>query len=319
MFIEQAVNLQNRFWKYLLGSVSVILASVLGQLPLLVAIMAKVGLDGLSGLSGTDVLTVLSSNLSLALMMLSFAVTLPTLWLIVRFLHNQSWKSLTTSRQKIDWNRIFFAFIIWSGITVVFTGVDYLLSPDDYVIQFDLMPFLGLLVIGVLMIPMQTSAEEYIFRGYLMQGFGNLGLNRWFPLLMTSVIFGLMHIANPEVGKIGNLIMVYYIGTGLFLGIITLMDDGMELALGFHAANNLVGALLVTTDWSAFQTNSILKDISEPYPTTDILLPVLVVYPILLFIFARKYQWRGWKQRLTQKFDPNGNPVLQADTGESHL
>jgi hypothetical protein len=33
---------------------------------------------------------------------------------------------------------------------------------------------------------------------------------------------------------------VYYIGTGLFLGI-TLMDEGMELALGFHAANNLVG------------------------------------------------------------------------------
>jgi hypothetical protein len=33
---------------------------------------------------------------------------------------------------------------------------------------------------------------------------------------------------------------VYYIGTGLFLGILTLMDEGMELALGFHA-NNLVG------------------------------------------------------------------------------
>jgi hypothetical protein len=42
------------------------------------------------------------------------------------------------------------------------------------------------------------------------------------------------------------------------------MDEGMELALGFHAANNLVGALLVTSDWSAFQTHSIFKDISEP-------------------------------------------------------
>jgi hypothetical protein len=25
------------------------------------------------------------------------------------------------------------------------------------------------------------------------------------------------------------------------------MDDGLELALGFHAANNLIGALLVTS------------------------------------------------------------------------
>jgi membrane protease YdiL (CAAX protease family) len=66
-----------------------------------------------------------------------------------------------------------------------------------------------------------------------------------------------MHIFNPEVSKIGYIILVYYIGTGLLLGIVTLMDEGMELALGFHAANNLVGALLISSDWSAFQTNSI--------------------------------------------------------------
>ena len=62
-----------------------------------------------------------------------------------------------------------------------------------------------------------------------------------------------MHIANPEVGKLGMIIMVYYIGTGFFLGIMTLMDEGLELALGFHAANNLIGALLVTADWTAFK------------------------------------------------------------------
>jgi hypothetical protein len=44
---------------------------------------------------------------------------------------------------------------------------------------------------------------------------------------------------NPEVSKLGILCLCYYIGTG-FLRILTLMDEGMELALGFHAANNLV-------------------------------------------------------------------------------
>ena len=33
--------------------------------------------------------------------------------------------------------------------------------------------------------------------------------------------------------------MIYYIGTGFLFGIMTLMDEGTELALGFHAANNL--------------------------------------------------------------------------------
>jgi hypothetical protein len=116
---------------------------------------------------------------------------------------------------------------------------------------------------------------------------------------MTSLIFGLLHWFNPEVGKMGNSIMIFYIGTGLFLGVITLMDDGMELALGFHAANNLIGALLVTSNWTAFQTNSILKDVSEPTLGFDVILPVVLIYPILLLIFGRKYKWNNWKEKLT--------------------
>ena len=93
----------------------------------------------------------------------------------------------------------------------------------------------------------------------------------------------------------GNIIMIYYIGTGLFLGIITLMDEGMELALGFHAANNLVSALLVTSDWSAFQTHSIFRDVSIPSASLDVLLPVFIIFPILLKIFSSKYKYSARK------------------------
>jgi membrane protease YdiL (CAAX protease family) len=169
--------------------------------------------------------------------------------------------------------------------------------------NFKLVPFLILVAVGSVLIPIQTSTEEYVFRGYLMQGFANLSLNKWFPLLMTSLIFGSMHVFNPEVTKMGYIIMIYYIGTGLFLGVITLMDEGMELALGFHAANNLVGALLVTSDWTVFQTHSVFIDLSEPSAGLDVILPVVVVYPILLFIFTKKYNWSNWKEKLTGKIN----------------
>jgi hypothetical protein len=120
-----------------------------------------------------------------------------------------------------------------------------------------------------------------------------------------------MHGFNPEVAKMGNLIMVYYVGTGLMLGIITLMDDGLELALGFHIANNLLTALLVTADWTALQTNSVLKDISEPNAGYQILFPVFVVYPILLIIFAKKYQWSNWKDKLI------GNIIINSNNGDN--
>jgi hypothetical protein len=151
------------------------------------------------------------------------------------------------------------------------------------------------------MIPLQTTAEELLFRGYLMQGIGLAAKNRWVPLLATSVIFGAMHLLNPEVGKMGYIVSLYYVGTGLFLGILTLMDEGTELALGFHAANNLTAALLVTADWTAFQTHSVFKDISEPSAGFDILFPLLVIYPILLLIFSKKYGWTSWKEKLTGK------------------
>jgi membrane protease YdiL (CAAX protease family) len=312
MFIEQGIKTENRFWKYLAGSALIILASAIGQIPFGVAVAAKALADGGEmPTSSEDVMGYLEPNLSLFLMLLSFAVAFPAIYLVVRYLHNQSFLSVTTARKKVDWGRIFFSFGLWAAITILITVVGYYTAPEDFVWNFKPVPFAILAVIAVLMVPLQTSTEEYVFRGYLMQGFGNLAKNRWFPLIMTSLIFGLMHIVNPEVEKMGYIIMVYYIGTGLFLGVITLMDDGMELALGFHAANNLIGALLITSDWTAFQTNSALKDVSLPGVGYDVMMPIFIIFPILLFIFSKKYKWKGWQQKLTGKIENKNEQTIK--------
>lgn len=302
MFIEQGINSENKFWKYIVGSILIIIASFLGQAPLLVALYYDTLVKGKPyPTSNDDIMRFFEPNLTLFLILISFVFVMLGIFFVVRYLHNQTMLSITTARAKIDWKRVLFSFSIWAIFTILSTLAFYFTNPTDFVINFKPIPFAILVVIGTILIPIQTSTEEYIFRGYLMQGFGNLAKNKWFPLIMTSVIFGAMHISNPEVSKMGNIIMVYYIGTGLLLGIITLMDEGMELALGFHAANNLVSALLVTSDWSAFQTHSIFKDISQPSAGLDVILPVVVIYPILLFIFSRKYNWTDWKEKLTGK------------------
>lgn len=240
-------------------------------------------------------------NLTFAIAVGQLAIGLVIILFWVKFIHGQSIRSLTTSRKKVDWKRIFFSFTVWGIFMLISTVIIYFLSPENYIINFDPIKFIPFLIIAILLIPLQTSFEEYFFRGYLMQGIGVVTKNRLIPLLITSVTFGVMHIANPEVGKLGPIIMVYYIGSGFFLGIMTLMDEGLELALGFHAANNLIGAILVTADWTAFQTHSILKDVSEPSAGFDVLFPVLIIFPILLFIFGRKYKWTNWKEKLTGK------------------
>lgn len=314
MFLENGFLPKNKFWKYLLGSIIIILASTIGQLPLVIAIALKSFKTGKSfPMTETGMMTFLSLNTTLFLILFSFVIAFVAIILVVKYFHGQTLLSVTTSREKVDWKRILFSFTLWGFFTAATTVMMYYASPGDFVLNFKPIPFLILAIIGILLIPVQTSTEEYVFRGYLMQGFALLAKNRWFPLVMTSVIFGSMHIANPEVEKMGYIILVYYIGTGFFLGIITLMDEGMELALGFHAANNLVTALLVTSDWSAFQTNSIFKDVSSPSAGFEILVPVLIIFPILLFIFSKKYSWTNWKEKLTgtieiKTLETNQNP-----------
>lgn len=292
MYIEQGYRGQLGLWKYLViptGFIGIIIINYIAVLntPQSTEEIMEVMVDKIG------------SNLVLITMLLPLAIALFILLVWVKLIHQQSITSLTTSRKKIDWKRILFSFVLWGAITAFFVVLDYYLNPENYIWNFDLVPFLSLVVIAILLVPLQTSFEEYLFRGYMMQGIGIFAKNRWVPLVVTSVLFGLMHIANPEVEKLGYGIMIYYIGTGFFLGIITLMDEGMELALGFHAANNLVTVLLVTATWTAFQTESVLKDVSTPKLGYDVFVPVFIIFPILVFIFSKKYNWNRWKYRLT--------------------
>jgi len=309
MFIAQAYNYLHDIWRYIVGFFICLFAwQIIGAFPFGIALAIKMFKDG-QGFElledANAIMTVFDSNLTLFLMMLGFIIGMIALYLIIKHLHKQPLLRLTTTRKKMDWGRFFFGFGLIALVTIGLTLLDYYyLNPDDYVVQFQWGPFLILAVIAILMIPIQTSFEEFLFRGYLMQGIGAAARNKWLPLVITSVIFGGMHIANPEVAELGYIIMVYYIGTGFFLGIITLMDEGMELALGFHAGNNLVAALLVTADWTVFQTNSVLKDISEPVAGLDVLIPVLVVYPIFLGIMAWRYKWKNWRDKLFGNITP---------------
>ncbi|WP_405381874.1 CPBP family intramembrane glutamic endopeptidase [Maribacter sp. LLG6340-A2] len=303
MYIEQAYKGLSEGWRYILGILGVLFVwQTIAAVPLVAALALKDG--GMSAMMSGDIgamSDVLGSNTFLFLMLLSFAIALLSVFIFVKFVHKQSLASLTTSRKKVDYKRIWFAFFLWSAISISFIFLDIWLSPEDYEFNFNLVPFLTLAIVAICMIPLQTSMEEYYMRGYMMQGLGVMTKNRWFPLVFTSLLFGLLHIMNPEVEKLGYGILIFYIGTGFFLGIITLMDEGLELALGFHAANNLTTALLVTADWTAFQTDSLYRDVSDPVLGWDILVPVLVVFPILLVLFSKKYEWSNWKEKLTGK------------------
>jgi len=308
MYIASAFKIRHEPWRYLIGLGISIMGVFVFSLPHLLGIIFKTftGSVDQSQLDNTSyLLSLFDKNINLCFALFPFVGGLLFLILSVKFLHQQSFLQLTTSRKQIDWKRFWFALILWGTISVGLIFVDYLSNPSHYEYNFKLKPFLILFFLAIILVPLQTSFEEYVFRGYLMQGIGVFAKNKWIPLISTSLIFGLLHIANPEIEKLGYVLLIYYVGTGFFLGIITLMDDGLELALGFHLANNLFTALLVTADWTAFQTHSVFKDISEPTKVefSEVFMPLFVVFPIVLLIFAKKYHWSNWRSKLFGSVD----------------
>lgn len=299
MYIEQGYKGLHEGWRYVVGILIVFFGwQVIGSIPIIVALVATNTIDGAITGNLSNTVNAIGKNPFFLVIMLSFVAAFFFLMITVRILHQQKWKDFTTSRPKIDFGRVVFAFGLWLAISIGFIMIDLYENPENYELIFDPIPFALLLLMTLIFIPIQTSFEEYFTRGYLMQGIGIASKNRWLPFLVSSTLFGLLHLFNPEVEKLGYVIMVYYVGTGFFLGILTLMDEGLELALGFHAANNIIAAVLVTTEWGAFQTEAIWLDKSDPEVGWDILIPILIIYPLLLFIFSKKYEWNNWKERL---------------------
>ena len=300
-FIQEAYKGENAWWAYVLTLMLFIVGwQFVGVIPLVVTAFYHAG-DFSSFMTAAESSFTnigINSNLYLFLVIFSFFGGLIGLYAGLRAIHKRSLKSVVTSRKKTDWNRIFYAFGVWGLIGILMVVIGYALAPEDYVWNFKPFPFLILAVISFLFLPIQTTMEELLFRGYLLQGFGTWFKNKFVALILTSAIFGLLHGLNPEVEKLGWIIMIYYIGTGMVLGIFTLMDEGTELAIGFHAANNIIAALLVTADWVVFQTDALLIDTSEPSVGFEMYIPIFVLYPIMLLVFSKKYGWTNWEEKL---------------------
>ena len=225
-------------------------------------------------------------------MLLSFAVGFFAIFLCVKYIHGKRALDIVTARPKIDWGRFFFGAGIWAILSILTFALTFLTGDNgDITFRFEPSKFFVMLVIALLMFPFQTSFEELVFRGYLMQWAYILFKNKWAAIILTGVIFGLMHSANPEVEDFGMLLaMPQYILMGLLLGYIAVQDNGLELSLGIHAANNILSAITFTSPSSTLQTHALFVDPTPSASGWDTLF-ILISGLLFIWITNRKYRF----------------------------
>ena len=303
-FLTQSDSGRNDVSSYVLTICLILLAyGFLGSLPLLIDLRLS-GSDLSDVMSIEHMARILGKNRLLVHLLLPFTFIFAALFFGITQFHKRKFLSVLTTSPSFRWKRFFTAFLLWCGIMFVFLLIEYFMG-TELKLNFDLSKFIPLVVISFLLIPIQTSAEEILFRGYLAQSLNRKIGSYLHVIIVTSAFFALMHAFNPEVATLGYGILSYYFLTGVFLAIMTIMDEGMELSMGYHAANNVFTAVMITNNWQAFQTDAVFLDTSTPSFGLDSILTLAFIQPALLFVFSKMYQWKNWKRLVSKSSQSN--------------
>lgn len=291
-FLERALDKENQWWKYLV----VILVGqfggiVLGSIPLIIAIIFNSTASELVELDLSDLAQFgISKNAALLLFSLPHIAILLLYAILIKGLHRRSFRETINGTTQLRYGRMALGFGVWFALMAVFYLGDYLINPDDYVLQFNLNSFLWSFFLTFLLIPLQVTSEEFVYRGYYAHGITALTKNRWMVLLVSSIIFALAHRHNPEVKEFGFLIaMPQYLFFGLIFGLTSVLDDGLELPIGMHAGNNIFLSLFITHKADVLQTNAVFEVIDFD-PVKDLVL-VVAIGIISFAYFAYRYRW----------------------------
>ena len=266
-YLDLARAGRNAWWRYLLGVVIIAFFwLVLGYVPYIV-------LAG-SGAASSPMLDFVAINFSIFMMLAGLAVT-------VKLIHRRPLRSLVTPEARVDWRRIGRGAWTWAAIAAVIVVAEHLLFPERYYLSFNLERFLPFLAAVLLLTPIQCAAEELVFRGYAMQGLGLLTRRPAVIAAASSLVFAIPHLLNPEVGRHGVLIMAAnYFAIGLLLATVALRDGRLELAIGLHAVNNVLLALVANYEGSALMTESVFtaRELDPVYSLISLILAAFLFH-----------------------------------------
>lgn len=293
MFLEKAYKGRNNWTLYVLTLLIVFVAIQIASLPLALYLLIQNPEAAMQGNIGS----LTSTNTGLALTLFTFAGGFVALFACIRFLQKKNYLDIVTGRSKFDWKRLGFGAAIWGVLTLITFAITILSSDNsDILFQFDPVNFFILVIISLIFLPIQTAFEEILFRGYLMQGTTLLIKSKWMAFLLIAILFALMHISNPEIKAFGvEVALPQYLTMGLILGFVALKDDGLELAIGLHLANNFLAAVMFTSDASALQTHALFKDL---HPSASYLDTLIMLIAGVIFIAICNWKYRFLKDEI---------------------
>jgi membrane protease YdiL (CAAX protease family) len=275
-------------WRTALGTV-LILAGTVAASTVLYGV-AMVGGQVADVPRDADDLPILPPLADTAVALAGIAVGLPLVLLAARLVQRRPAGTVSSVLGRLRWGWLAWCLPLAFAAVVVFFLASFVLAPffpattGDPGAWVGGGPFLRAMLVLILIVPFQAAAEEYAFRGWLLQGVGSLAFLRgrlWPAIVVQAVLFAAVHGWGTVWGFVDLVIWA------CFMGWVTVRTGGLEAAIALHLANNLMSMA-----WSvAFGTLDLevtAADMSVLMLAIDI--PVVLGYTLAVTWLARRRQ-----------------------------
>jgi uncharacterized protein len=275
-------------WRPIVGVLALIAGFVVA-VPVLVQVPFAIGI-GVTGHDVTDGVARMvdlddPTPLGLAYLNVSLACAIFLTWLIARTLHGlrPGWLASVAPRIRWRWFIVCFGLSFVALLATLVVSVFVPAQGESVEMNDGLNEFTtttrNFLLVVLFLTPLQAAGEEYAFRGYLSQAFGNLFGRTWAAVVIPAVLFALAHGAQSAPVFLDRLAF------GLVAGALVVLTGGLEAGIAMHVLNNWLafGLALAFGDMA-----STLNPVGGSWWTIPVTLTQSLVYlGVVLLVFRR--------------------------------
>ena len=220
---------------------------------------------------------------------LGIATLIPICWVLMAIVHQVRPRWLSSVQPRLRWRYLLICAAVALVVLNAVTLIPLALGSTES--RWRRRPGSGAswLVI-VLTSPLQAAAEEIFFRGYLMQALGSLVAHPAFGVVVSALIFALMHgVQNPA-------LFLNRLGFGLLAGVLVWRTGGLEAGIGAHVVNNICAYVIAGLTSSIAAVRGIS---SISWLDSGIQLGGFALFAVLALLIARRMRLRttGWTCR----------------------
>ena len=202
-------------------------------------------------------------------------VFIPALYLASKVVNDRPFSSYSSSRGGWNFKLYFKALVIPVILYILFLGAETAIVGPVSASHFSI----AFLIVLLISVPLQSIAEEYIFRGFIMQTLGS-----WFKIpvlaiVLQAIIFAFGHSYN-SIGVFETLVI------GLGLGFFAWKTNGIEVTSALHTANNFSFGLFVMLGLQESTSSPQLWDVASA------IVFIVILYAIMYYV-GMKTDWFG--------------------------